>query len=123
VITLTQLRLAAAIALVASLALNGVLIVKQVRAELDCQKRLSEARLEATIAAKDTTIRIGAEIAADRAEERDRLLADLRGISERGRADRESYIRVMERLKVLEPSCGPGQARVDAYNDTMGSAP
>lgn len=122
-ITLTQLRLAAAIALAASLALNGVLIVKQVRAELYCQKRLSEARLEATIAAKDTTIRIGAEIAADRAEERDQLLADLRGISERGRADRESYIRVMERLKVLEPSCGPGRARVDAYNDTMGSAP
>lgn len=121
-ITLTQLKVGAALVLAASLALNGVLVVKQVRAELNCQKRLSEARLEATISAKDTTIRIGAEIAADRAKERDQLLADLRGISARGQADRESYVRVMEQLKVLEPSCGPGQARVDAYNKTMGGS-
>lgn len=122
-ITVTQLKIGAAIILVASLALNGFLIVKQIRAQLACQKLISEERLQATIDAKDTTIRIGAEIANDRAKERDQLLADLRGISARGQADRESYIRVMEQLKVLEPSCGPGQARVNAYNDTMGSAP
>lgn len=122
-ITLTQLKVGAALVLAASLAFNGILVVKQVRAQLACQKLLSEERLEAAIAAKDTTIRIGAEIAEDRAAEREQLLADLRGISERGQADRESYVRVMEQLKVLEPSCGPGQARVDAYNDTMGSVP
>jgi hypothetical protein len=122
-ITVAHLKVAAALLLVGSLGLNGVLVVKQVRAELDCQKRLSEARLETAIAAKDTTIRIGAEIAADRAAERDQLLADLRGITARGERDRESYVRVMERLKVLEPGCGPGQARVDAYNATMGSRP
>lgn len=122
-ITVAQLKVAAAIVLAGSLALNGWLVVKQVRAELDCQKRLSEARLEAAIAAKDTTIRIGAEIAADRAAERDQLIADLRGITARGERDRESYVNVMEQLKVLAPSCGPGQARVDAYNATMGSRP
>lgn len=122
-ITVAHLKIGAAVLLAASLALNGWLIKKHTSAELACQKLVSEERLQATIDAKDTTIRISAELAQDRAEERDQLLADLRSISERGRADRESYIRVMERLKVLEPSCGPGRARVDAYNDTMGSAP
>ena len=122
-ITTTQLKIAAVAVLAASLALNGFLVVKQIRAQLACQKLISEERLQATIDAKDTTIRIGAQIAEDRAEERDRLLADLRGISARGQADRESYVRVMEQLKVLEPSCGPGRARVDAYNNAMGSAP
>jgi hypothetical protein len=122
-ITMGQLKIAAVLIVAASLGANAWMATRVVRAELACQKRMSEARLEAVIAAKDTTISIGAEIAADRAKERDELLADLRGITARGERDRESYVRVMELLKVLEPSCGPGQARVDAYNDTMRSAP
>jgi hypothetical protein len=115
--TMTKISAALTVALAASLFLNlkqyGWAVTERATAKTEMESAVNAARAEVARAALDTSQRL-----VDAAREQSRLIAEeeARLAAEQLR-QQEDYWRRMRALQPLPAGCGPGQDRVDAFNE------
>lgn len=110
--------------LLVSLAGNLWLGMLNIEAAAECRAQREAAAATGEergrrLAAEETASRT-AQVAADAVADRAQLLADLRGIAERGQQTRTVY---RERIREIPAAtCAPGAERMDAANAAIGGA-
>jgi hypothetical protein len=110
--------------LLASLAGNALQLHGRIEASAECRAQREAAAATAQergrrLAAEETANRT-AQVAAAAVEEREKLLADLRAIADRGQQTRTVY---RDRIREIPAAtCAPGAERMDAANSAIGGA-
>lgn len=108
-----------ALALVASLSVNGWQLYRAGKASAATAHALEKCDLVGQLAGLERVIGQGQDIAAGREEDRAELLAELETIVDRGRKVRVEY-RTAAAAAPLPVGCQPGEDRVNAVNDFLG---